>query len=439
MPTGDRTVWFDEHLDRDARLVGRRRGRRADARRPAAPGSARGVARRPGPPGPGARRAAVATAGWPGASRSTRRSPPRPSSTRPPPRPAARSRPSTSARTSGYSWDGDLPPLRDQVAAGSTPGSPSSSCARRTRPTSGVPSCAVSPTTCWTCRRDDRGRAGGARRPRPGGVRQPALAWGVVLDGRLAMPGGNGATSTVFRIASMTKSFTAATVLAPARRRRAAARRRDRRCWPGSRADRRLAAGHDPPRAVDGSGLPEDDPWADRHLDMDRGRARPPRRRGLAFAFPTGTAVRVLEPRVRAARRPRPTNDGAAARAARHAPHDVDQPDTTTGRPRRPTARSATGRSPGWAGCGRASRTWRRGCLARRRLPGPRRPRRRPAATGVAPRDAAGPRAGDRRRRLRLRAQVAPRRRGSGRSSVTRAACPGTARTCAGSPGGASV
>src|SRR5262245_61608732 len=47
----------------------------------------------------------------------------------------------------------------------------------------------------------------------------PALAWGVMLDGALARSGGaldDGpapTTSTVFRIASMTKTFTAATVL----------------------------------------------------------------------------------------------------------------------------------------------------------------------------------------------------------------------------------
>ena len=50
----------------------------------------------------------------------------------------------------------------------------------------------------------------------------PALAWGVMIDGRLAMGGGAGVlddgraptATTSFRIASMTKSFTAATVLA---------------------------------------------------------------------------------------------------------------------------------------------------------------------------------------------------------------------------------
>src|SRR3954470_2269202 len=42
----------------------------------------------------------------------------------------------------------------------------------------------------------------------------PALAWGVVRDGALEWSGGSGADEhTVFRIASMTKSFTAACVL----------------------------------------------------------------------------------------------------------------------------------------------------------------------------------------------------------------------------------
>ena len=49
----------------------------------------------------------------------------------------------------------------------------------------------------------------------------PALVWGVMLDGLLALSGHSGqledgvapTTRTVFRIASMTKSFTAATVL----------------------------------------------------------------------------------------------------------------------------------------------------------------------------------------------------------------------------------
>ena len=104
----------------------------------------------------------------------------------------------------------------------------------------------------------------------------PALAWGVMIDGRLAMGGGAGAlddgraptATTSFRIASMTKSFTAATVLAL----------RDEGVVPGlDDADPR-------PRPADvatrrpitlrlllsmSAGFAEDDPWADRHLDID--------------------------------------------------------------------------------------------------------------------------------------------------------------------------
>jgi CubicO group peptidase (beta-lactamase class C family) len=117
-----------------------------------------------------------------------------------------------------------------------------------------------------------------------------ALAWGVVLDGRLAMSGGIGATSrTVFRIASMTKSFTAATVLA---QRDAGALRLD--------DEVPLLAGvtatlDSPPITYRhllsmGSGLPEDDPWADRHMDLDAAAIELLVADGLRFALPTGTA-----------------------------------------------------------------------------------------------------------------------------------------------------
>jgi CubicO group peptidase (beta-lactamase class C family) len=117
-----------------------------------------------------------------------------------------------------------------------------------------------------------------------------ALAWGVVLDGGLAMAGGIGASArTVFRIASMTKSFTAATVLA-------------------QRDDGHLRL-DDPAPALAGirattdsppityrhllsmsAGLPEDDPWADRHMDMASADIATMVAGGLVFAFPTGTA-----------------------------------------------------------------------------------------------------------------------------------------------------
>jgi serine-type D-Ala-D-Ala carboxypeptidase/endopeptidase len=103
----------------------------------------------------------------------------------------------------------------------------------------------------------------------------PALVWGVMLDGQLALSGHSGAlsdgrpptTATVFRIASMTKTFTAAIVL----------RLRDdgvlglddpvpELATAGPTADspsitlRHLLSMQ--------SGLTSDDPWADRHLDI---------------------------------------------------------------------------------------------------------------------------------------------------------------------------
>lgn len=102
----------------------------------------------------------------------------------------------------------------------------------------------------------------------------PALVWGVMLDGRLALSGRCGelaagvapTTHTVFRIASMTKSFIAAVVL----------RLRD---------DGVLALDDPLPELPNGpstdspritlrhllsmqSGITADDPWGDRHLDI---------------------------------------------------------------------------------------------------------------------------------------------------------------------------
>ena len=117
-----------------------------------------------------------------------------------------------------------------------------------------------------------------------------ALAWGVVLDGRLAMAGGVGATSrTVFRIASMTKSFTAATVLAL---RDAGELRLDDEVplLAGRARDGGLAAHHATATCSRwASGLPEDDPWADRHMDMTAAEVATLVAGGLVFAHPTGT------------------------------------------------------------------------------------------------------------------------------------------------------
>jgi serine-type D-Ala-D-Ala carboxypeptidase/endopeptidase len=116
----------------------------------------------------------------------------------------------------------------------------------------------------------------------------PAIAWGVVLDGRLALTGGNAAASTVFRIASMTKSFTAATVLA--RRDRGELGLDDEIGLLGGQ----LATTDSRPVTIRdvlsmNAGLATDDPWADRHLDIDPDELGRLVRSGVVFARPTGT------------------------------------------------------------------------------------------------------------------------------------------------------
>jgi len=107
----------------------------------------------------------------------------------------------------------------------------------------------------------------------------PSISWGVVADGALAHHGAVGALDdgaaptarTVYRIASMTKSFTAAAVLAL----------RDEGVWSLDDAVQQhapeLAAVVGPPGSAPitlrqllsmTSGLATDDAWADRHLDI---------------------------------------------------------------------------------------------------------------------------------------------------------------------------
>jgi CubicO group peptidase (beta-lactamase class C family) len=114
----------------------------------------------------------------------------------------------------------------------------------------------------------------------------PALGWGVMRDGKLALSSPN--TSTVFRIASMTKTFTAATVL--------------------RLRDDGLLALDDPIPELAGarpttdspaitlrhllsmqSGITSDDPWGDRHLDIRPGEFDALVTSGLLFAVPPGT------------------------------------------------------------------------------------------------------------------------------------------------------
>ncbi len=123
----------------------------------------------------------------------------------------------------------------------------------------------------------------------------PDLAWGVVLDGRLALTGSAGrdparrrpSSQTVFRIASMTKPFTAATVL---RLRDDGVLALDDPVPEGPT----LPTADSPPITLRHllsmqSGLTSDDPWADRHLDITPGELDGVLA-GARFACPPGTA-----------------------------------------------------------------------------------------------------------------------------------------------------
>ncbi len=130
----------------------------------------------------------------------------------------------------------------------------------------------------------------------------PSIAWGVVADGGLAVEGSTGALSdgtaptseTVYRIASMTKSFTSATVLAL----------RDRGVFslngPIGTLAPELATVVGPTADAApitlahllsmSSGLATDDAWADRHLDITTAEFDALLSAGTLFAASPGTA-----------------------------------------------------------------------------------------------------------------------------------------------------
>jgi CubicO group peptidase (beta-lactamase class C family) len=132
----------------------------------------------------------------------------------------------------------------------------------------------------------------------------PGIAWGVMLDGRLAMSGGVGTlvvgadepptASSMFRIASMTKSFTAAAVLS--------LRDEGRLRLDDRAADLAPELGAVRPPTSDSpaltvrhllsmaSGLATDDAWGDRRLDIDAAGLDAIVAAGPGFAVPPGTA-----------------------------------------------------------------------------------------------------------------------------------------------------
>jgi CubicO group peptidase (beta-lactamase class C family) len=130
----------------------------------------------------------------------------------------------------------------------------------------------------------------------------PTISWAVTCDGAIVASGGHGllhdgtrpTTSTVYRIASMTKSFTAATVLALRDEGHVALDHRIADLAPeletivGPTSDATpITVRH---LLSMSAGMANDDPWADRHLDIDDAGLDAVLARGAWFAAPTGTA-----------------------------------------------------------------------------------------------------------------------------------------------------
>ena len=122
----------------------------------------------------------------------------------------------------------------------------------------------------------------------------PTLAWGVVIDGSLATTGavGDVTDQTVYRIASMTKSFAAAATLLL---RDEGALRLDDPVVAHAPELESLAHGDPAPITVRDlltmtSGLPTDDHWADRHLDLTDDEFDRIISDGTLFAHSTGDA-----------------------------------------------------------------------------------------------------------------------------------------------------
>jgi CubicO group peptidase (beta-lactamase class C family) len=124
----------------------------------------------------------------------------------------------------------------------------------------------------------------------------PALAWGVVRDGELSASGGHDADEhTVFRIASMTKSFTAACVLAL--RDDGVLVLDDPIATYAPELGNVVGPTSDAPAVTIrhlltmSSGIATDDPWADRHMDLTDDELDAIVGGGVAFARSPGTAM----------------------------------------------------------------------------------------------------------------------------------------------------
>ena len=258
--------------------------------------------------------------------------------------------------------------------------------------------------------------------------RVPGIAYGVLIDGQLAHVGTSGVTDvaaktpvtpdTVFRIASMTKSFTALAIM----------KLRDEGKLsledPAERYVPELAGlaypTADAPRITirhllsHAEGFPEDNPWGDRQLAATDDETGADDAAGHPVLDRSRHRVRVLQLRVRDPRPDRRARVGHAVQGLRRgepagaARHDVDHASTGIGC-RRACWRRATGSRTGsgsrsrrcptapsapWAACSprRAiSRSTSRSSCPRGRRATTRTPARPP---GLGPRDAAGLAAG---------------------------------------------
>jgi CubicO group peptidase (beta-lactamase class C family) len=134
-------------------------------------------------------------------------------------------------------------------------------------------------------------------------IDSPGVAWGVIVDGQLAASGGNGArvvagdlpvsAETIFRIASMTKSFTALAIVQLRDAGRLSLDDPASKYLPELRASP-LPTTDSPVITIrqlltHGAGLPEDNPWGDRQLAIANSTLDMWLRKGLPFSTPPAT------------------------------------------------------------------------------------------------------------------------------------------------------
>ena len=140
----------------------------------------------------------------------------------------------------------------------------------------------------------------------------PGAAWGIVIDGELAHSGSAGVrdvvsgapvdADTVFRIASMTKSFTAMAILKLRDEGKLSLDDPAERYVPELKGLRYPTT--DSPRITirhllsHSAGFPEDNPWGDQQLADTEEQLSHMMQEGIPFSNAPGTGVRILELRV---------------------------------------------------------------------------------------------------------------------------------------------